>query len=325
MANLENKVVTHMTLSTDMYVRNNPPYIYAKQYDANSRYLVVRIMDSNKDFPVTGIAQLNATKPDGTHSYIEGETNADGTVTIGLTSKLLAVEGKISCDITVFASSAKDRALLTTSTFFIIVDKSNYDADAIESSNEFSTVSSALLQMSEDRAAAEAACRAAIDASEHAQEALSTKADRLALNGTALQLMSGATPLGEAIELPSGGELSLPAPTIVLNGTTLTIRHDAHAEIVSVYKNGERLTDVVGNGSTIQTFIIPASTWEDGLYTISSKVSAPGYLESPFSNTLIFVVGAINTSMFNDFLLEIDTLIGQGDNQGGASYVCDAN
>lgn len=139
MPSLENKVVTHITLYVDASTQNRPPYVYAKQYDANSRYLVVRIMDSNKGIVVTGAAQLNATKPDGTHSYITGTANEDGTVTIGLTPNLLAVEGKISCDITVFDSADGDQVLLTTSTFFILVDKSNYDSDAIESKDDFSS------------------------------------------------------------------------------------------------------------------------------------------------------------------------------------------
>lgn len=137
MQNLENKVVTYITLHTDTATQNRPMYIYAKQYDYNSRYIVVRIADSNKTIPITGSVQLNATKPDGNHSYISGSVNEDGTVTIGLTPNLLAVEGKISCDITVFDSDNNDQVLLTTSTFFIIVDKSNYDIDAIESTNEF--------------------------------------------------------------------------------------------------------------------------------------------------------------------------------------------
>lgn len=202
MPSLENKVVTHITLYADASTQNRPPYVYAKQYDANSRYLVVRIVDSNKDIAVTGAAQLNATKPDGTHSYIAGTANADGTVTIGLTSNLLAVEGKISCDITVFNSADEDQVLLTTSTFFILVDESNYDSDAIESTDEFSTVSDALNKIAADRAAAEAARDEAVTAAEEVQTTLATKADGLVLDGSRLYLTSGGQEItGSSVEI----------------------------------------------------------------------------------------------------------------------------
>ncbi len=157
MTDLENKAVTHLTVSVDSSTRNNPPYIYAKRNDANSRYLVVKIIDKNKEIAVTGAAQLNATKPDGKHSHIAGNLNSDGTITIGLTSNLLAVEGKVSCDITVFDSKDGEQSSLTTSTFFIIVDDTNFDPESIESTDEFSTITEALVQIAEDRAATERA------------------------------------------------------------------------------------------------------------------------------------------------------------------------
>ena len=144
MQSLENKVVTHITLYTDASTQNRPSYVYAKQYDANSRYLVARIVDSGSEIAINGTVQLNAIKPDGTHSYIEGTVNEDGTVTIGLTANLLAVEGVVSCDISVIDSSNENNTLLTTSAFFIVVDKSNYDADAIESTDEFVFVAGVL-------------------------------------------------------------------------------------------------------------------------------------------------------------------------------------
>lgn len=202
MPSLENKVVTHITLYTDASTQNRPPYIYAKQYDANSRYLVARIVDSNKDIAVTGVAQLNATKPDGTRSYIAGTANEDGTVTIGLTANLLAVEGKISCDITVFDSADGDQVLLTTSTFFILVDESNYDSDAIESTDEFSTVSDTLTKIAADRAATESARDEAVSAAEETQAILRAKADGLVIDGSRLYLTSDGNKIdGSSVEI----------------------------------------------------------------------------------------------------------------------------
>lgn len=131
MSNMENRSVTRLTLYADAPTHNNrPPYIYAKQYDTNSRILIIKIMSSNKEVMVTGTAQLNATKPDGTHIFITGTVNDDGTVTVGLTAGLLSTEGKVACDITVFGQDGDDQTVLTTSTFYIMVDESNYDQDA---------------------------------------------------------------------------------------------------------------------------------------------------------------------------------------------------
>lgn len=250
MPNLENKVVTHITLYADASTQNRPPYVYAKQYDANSRYLVVRIVDSNKDIAVTGAAQLNATKPDGTHSYIAGTANEDGTVTIGLTANLLAVEGKVSCDITVFDSADGGSSLLTTSTFFILVDESNYDSDAIESTDEFSTVSDALTKIAADRAAAESARDEAVSAAEEAQTALATKADGLVLDGNKLQLVSGTTPLGAVIELPTGV-----SDLAVFNGKLYLLTDD-----------GERIGGGVAPPQQVDGFILEREGDENKLF-----------------------------------------------------------
>lgn len=197
MQDLDNKVITNITLFADSSGQNNPQYVYAKQHDANSRYLVAKIVGSGKDIIVTGTAQLNATKPDGTHSYVAGSINKDGTITIELTSNLLAVDGKISCDITIFNSEDEQQTLLTTSTFYILVDESNYDSGAIESTNEFSTVSDVLAQISAERSAAE-------NAAENIKATLITKADGLILDGDKLQLTSDSIPIGDSVVLPTG-------------------------------------------------------------------------------------------------------------------------
>lgn len=144
---MENKIITPVTLHVDASNYNRPNCIYAKQYDANTRYLKVRIAGAKGTLPVSGTVQLNATKPDGTHSYTGGEICEDGTILVELTSQLLSVEGKVSCDISIFDSENENQEILTTSTFFILVDKSNYDSDAIESKDEFTTVSDALTKM----------------------------------------------------------------------------------------------------------------------------------------------------------------------------------
>lgn len=135
MPDLTNKVVTHMTLYADDSSHNTPAYVYAKQFDAKSRFLVVKIMTAGGQITSWGTARLNAVRPDGTALYINGDRNEDGTITIEITQDLLAVVGETSCDITLYEPDNDNSEVLTTSTFRFIVDKSNYSADAIESTN----------------------------------------------------------------------------------------------------------------------------------------------------------------------------------------------
>lgn len=135
MADYENKVVSHISVYLDKTEKNLPAYVYAKQYDSNSRYIVARVLTESGTYVPPEVCQLNATKPDGNMAYVEGEVNADNTVSFLLTSNLLACHGTVSCDISFFSGGEK-QALLTTSTFYIIVGRSNFDADAVESTTE---------------------------------------------------------------------------------------------------------------------------------------------------------------------------------------------
>lgn len=196
MPNLEDKIVSNIAVYLDESAQNVPSYLYAKQYDANSRYINVKLMTSSGQYRVTGACQLNAVKPNGAHVYISGANNPDGTVTFGLTSNMLTDIGNVACDISIFDEDDSSQVLLTSSTFFVVVDKSNYDADAIEGSDEFSTVTEALAQIAADKAAAEAAAEDAREIADGLEDTLATKADGLKLVGSTLSLTAD----GEEIE-----------------------------------------------------------------------------------------------------------------------------
>jgi hypothetical protein len=148
MANLHNKVVSRIDLYADSAASSKPTFIYAKQYDAKSRYIVATIKSLSGSITISGTVQLNATKPDGTSCYLYGEINGDNSVTFELTSQLLSVVGVVSCDVTVLSSSGTSPASLTTSTFFIVVEESNYNADAIESENQYTVLEETIERLS---------------------------------------------------------------------------------------------------------------------------------------------------------------------------------
>lgn len=107
-------------------------YVYAKQYDGNSRKIVAEILDSDGPVSLAGNSvRLNATLPNGNKLYMEGQVE-DNKATFVLTADFLALDGTVACDISI-GNDTGDGSLLTSSGFYIVVAKSNYDTDAPES------------------------------------------------------------------------------------------------------------------------------------------------------------------------------------------------
>ncbi len=162
MADQINKNVQRISLYVDAS-SNNPARVYAKQWDTKSRYIIATIKDHFGRVKIGGVAQLNAKKPDGTFCYTGCTINDYSAVTIEIPTQILAAAGEVKCDISFFATEDSDQVLLTTSTFIIVVQKSNYDTDAIESSNEYSVVTENLKKADEN-------CKLAIEAAEQTEQ-----------------------------------------------------------------------------------------------------------------------------------------------------------
>lgn len=100
MSELQNTTLKTILLRTDKSC--NKEIVYAKQYDSNSRILVVDLRDENGRLNLTGLPQLNAIRPGGHRSFIGGEIDSEGLIHIELTSQLLATPGEVYCDISIF-------------------------------------------------------------------------------------------------------------------------------------------------------------------------------------------------------------------------------
>lgn len=137
MPNLEDKIVSSIVVYLDNASQNIPAYLYAKQYDSQSRYINATLMTAAGKYVPDGNCRLNATNPNGTQFYVMGEINTDGTVTFEVTANMLAVVGNLACDISIYESASATAALLTSSAFYIVVDRSNYNADAVEGADQF--------------------------------------------------------------------------------------------------------------------------------------------------------------------------------------------
>ena len=148
MPNSTNKVYSDITLYVDKLSNNKPTYIYAKQNDINSRFVNITIMGASGKINITGTPRLNATLPDGTKKHVTGVANEDGTVTVGLKSQILSLVGCVECDISILSvgtSSDEGNAILTTSSFFVMVGESNFESESGEAENDIYKVTNVTL------------------------------------------------------------------------------------------------------------------------------------------------------------------------------------
>lgn len=145
----EGGIISRIVVYVDDPSQNKPLCLYAKQHDMRSRYINITLMTASGKHPVSGTCQLNVVTPNDEHIFIIGENNQDGTVTFCLTDNMLSNVGNLSCDVSVFREDDSSQILLTSSTFYIVVCQSNYDADAMEGADDPSTVTQMLSHMSD--------------------------------------------------------------------------------------------------------------------------------------------------------------------------------
>ena len=117
-----------------------------KQCDNLSRVLRCRL--KNKDRLINlkdSQLFLYVTKPDNTLVMIQGEVSEKsiGFVDFTLTRQALAMEGIIICEI---VQLGLDKATMSFSEFSLKVVKTNISEDVVESSNEFTALSEALVK-----------------------------------------------------------------------------------------------------------------------------------------------------------------------------------
>ena len=104
--------------------------IVAKQYDNNSRFLKVTLVNGNEEITVlpTSTVTINAKRKDGESKAFAGEVNNDGTVTVPLTYWMLELDGTVNCDISVVDIEGRK---LTTTTFVMSVERASCNSGEI--------------------------------------------------------------------------------------------------------------------------------------------------------------------------------------------------
>lgn len=122
--------------------------LVAKQYDMNTRFLKVTLMDCGTRIDVPNIETakvvINAERKDGQSKGFYGVINDDGTVTVPLHSWMLELEGTVICDISVLDIVADDNKKLTTTSFTLIVEKAAYGGNDITSDPQYDVLVSLL-------------------------------------------------------------------------------------------------------------------------------------------------------------------------------------
>lgn len=161
-------------ISLDVAGKLRYKYIDAKQGDNASRYLKITLLANGKKItPEVGeTAIFRCLKPDGHSCLNDGTINRDGTVTVELTSQVLACKGTTKADV----SLMKGDTVLSTVTFFIQVEEAAFSADITSSSDEFllliETIKEAAETIEDTKEAADDARRATENAVTATQDAI---------------------------------------------------------------------------------------------------------------------------------------------------------
>lgn len=124
-------------IEVDVSQLNRFAAIVAKQYDKQSRFLKVTLLDSGERIKVesASTAVINAKREDEVAKTFEGTVNADGTVTVPLTYWMLQLDGTVKCDISIITAN---KTVLSTTLFELEVQEAAAPDDSeIEKDDDY--------------------------------------------------------------------------------------------------------------------------------------------------------------------------------------------
>ena len=194
----------------DVSRRNILPNIVAKQYDTDSRFLTVRLLDEGKKLKAESDSTviISFRRADGQAKSFAGKANEDGTVTVPIANWALELEGTADCDISVYRGDAK----LSTTTFKLEVQPAVNGSGDISKDEEYDILKQLISDVgtaAEDAAeAAESSTKSAESAGKAAAEAEKWKN----VSATAKGLATGEAPTVSLSETESGKTFSFGIP-----------------------------------------------------------------------------------------------------------------
>ena len=136
------------SLSLDVSRQNRIQAVVAKQYDKDSRFLKIQLMDEGEPIVVdqSSVVTINASRADNTSKAFAGEVNEDGTVTVPITYWMLELDDKVGCDVSVVDSQGRK---LSSLNFTIEVEHSNYSGDDISEDENYDLLVTLLAEVAE--------------------------------------------------------------------------------------------------------------------------------------------------------------------------------
>ena len=139
--------------------RNDMPVIvWAKQYDNDSRTIEIVPLNCGQEYKLeSGITAQFRVKKHDKKTVVNPATISNGVIIVKLTNQILAAAGKATAEIALI----KGAEILSTQTFIIDVEESAYNAEKVESSDEYKALTESLKNINNLSAAAESANNAA--------------------------------------------------------------------------------------------------------------------------------------------------------------------
>ncbi|MCH5203141.1 MAG: BppU family phage baseplate upper protein [Oscillospiraceae bacterium] len=159
-------------ITVDVAKKNLFQAIVAKQNDINSRFLKVTLCNDGRKIAVSSDATviINAERADASSAGFMGNVNADGTVTVPLTSWMLALDDVVKCSISVIDTEEQK---LTSTSFSIDVEAAEYSSEDITDDENFDI----LVRLISECADAKFGCETATDKAESAATAADLAAE----------------------------------------------------------------------------------------------------------------------------------------------------
>lgn len=117
-------------ITLDVSRPNNIPSISAKQFDEDSRFLKINLINGTEDISVESDSAvlINIARADGESNSYSGSVNEDGSVTVPLSNWLLSVEGTSSASVSIIQNGER----LTSLSFDITVQPCESAAEPTE-------------------------------------------------------------------------------------------------------------------------------------------------------------------------------------------------
>lgn len=122
-------------VTLDVARKNTLEAIVAKQYDNNSRYLKVHLVNEGAPIAVESGATvlINALRADNASKSFSGSCNSDGTINVPITAWMLELDDTVMCDVSVIGRSSSK---LSTTWFEIFVERSSNNSSGQQPSQQ---------------------------------------------------------------------------------------------------------------------------------------------------------------------------------------------